>query len=115
MKLTVKSLALFGLAAVLGVTAAATPAQARWYDGHEWHRGHAPRGWVWDARHGYYIAAPAVVVAQPPPGMVIVQQPGQPVVVQQQPQAVIVQQPAPVIVEQPAPPPVGLNLGVHIR
>ncbi len=102
--------------ALVGLSVA-TPAQARWYDGHHYHHGHAPHGWVWDPRLGYYVAAPGYIVTQPgvvvaQPGYVVAQPQPAPVIVEQAPPPAVYVQPAPTYVE---PAPVGVNLGVHIR
>jgi len=99
MKITGKKILALALLGAIGLSIS-TPAEARWYDGHGWHRGHAPVGWVFDPRLHYYVYAP-VPVAVVPPGAVVVQPAAPP------PQ--VVYAPAPVYAE----PPVGVNLVVH--
>lgn len=107
MKVVLHKISVLTLAALIGLSVA-TPADARWYDGHGWHGGHAPRGWVWDPRLHYYVAGPGVVVGPP---VAVMAPPVAPAVVIAQPA------PPPLIVERPvyAAPAPGLSLGINIR
>ena len=107
MKINLQKILALGLIALVGLSIS-SPAQARWYDGHYYHHGHPPGGWVWDPRLHYYVYGAPVVMA-PPPGAVVIAQPAPVVVAPPQPVYVA---PAPAYV---APAPVGINLGVHIH